>query len=99
MGATGWIGGFTGALPRETVRLFELARAGVLAPALPLYRALLPLLRWDSGPRFVEAIKHTLDLLGLDAGGPPRPPRRVLDEADQELVGRQLGLARTAGEA
>jgi 1-pyrroline-4-hydroxy-2-carboxylate deaminase len=27
MGATGWIGGFTGALPAETVRLFSSARA------------------------------------------------------------------------
>ncbi len=98
MGATGWIGGFTGALPRETVKLFELGRAGDLAAALPLYRAMLPLLRWDSGPRFVEAIKHTLDLLGLEAGGPPRPPRRVLPEADLTRVQEQLQLALTAGE-
>jgi 1-pyrroline-4-hydroxy-2-carboxylate deaminase len=95
MGATGWIGGFTGALPRETVRLFELGRLGDVATALPLYRALLPLLRWDSGPRFVEAIKHTIDLLGLTAGGPPRPPRRVLDELDREIVSRQLQHARS----
>lgn len=99
MGATGWIGGFTGALPAETVRLFTLARSGHLAQALPLYRALLPLMRWDATPRFVEAIKHTIDLLGLRAGGPPRPPRRILDEADRELVARQLDLARTAGGA
>jgi 1-pyrroline-4-hydroxy-2-carboxylate deaminase len=99
MGATGWIGGFTGALPAETVRLFTLARAGDLAQALPLYRALLPLMRWDATPRFVEAIKHTIGLLGLRAGGPPRPPRRTLDEADRALVTRQLELARTAGRA
>jgi dihydrodipicolinate synthase/N-acetylneuraminate lyase len=99
MGATGWIGGFTGALPEETVRLFELGRAGDVAAALPLYRALLPLMRWDAGPRFVEAIKHTLDLLDLRAGGPPRPPRRVLDDAGRTLVERQLELARTAGRA
>jgi dihydrodipicolinate synthase/N-acetylneuraminate lyase len=99
MGATGWIGGFTGALPEETVRLFTLARAGDVAQALPLYRALLPLMRWDATPRFVEAIKHTIDLLGLRAGGPPRPPRRTLDEADRELVARQLGLVRSADRA
>ena len=96
MGATGWIGGFTGALPVETKRLFELGMAGDLEKALPLYRSLLPLFRWDSGPRFVEAIKYTLDLLKLRGGGPPRPPRRVLEGEDQMLVQRQLELARTA---
>ncbi len=96
MGATGWIGGFTGALPRETIRLFELGRLGDVAAALPLYRSLLPLLRWDSGPRFVEAIKYAIDLLGLSAGGAPRPPRRILDELDRELVTRQLQNARGA---
>lgn len=96
MGATGWIGGFTGALPRETIQLFELGRLGDVTAALPLYRALLPLLRWDSSPRFVEAIKYTIDLLGRSAGGPPRPPRRILDELDRELVSRQLQDARGA---
>ena len=93
MGATGWIGGFTGALPRETVRLFELGLLHDVDNALPLYRALLPLLRWDSGPRFVEAIKHTIDLLGLPGGGLPRPPRRVMDELAAELIAGQLKVA------
>ena len=96
MGATGWIGGFTGALPEETGRLFELGRAYDVADALPLYRSLLPLLRWDSGPRFVEAIKHTIDLIGGRGGGPPRPPRRVIEGEDGMLIQRQLELARTA---
>mgnify|MGYP001601514337 CR=1 FL=1 len=98
MGAVGWIGGFTGALPAETVRVWELARLGDVGAALPAYRALLPLLRWDASPRFVEAIKHTIDLLGGRAGGPPRPPRRVLDEGDRALVARQLAVARAGGE-
>jgi 4-hydroxy-tetrahydrodipicolinate synthase len=93
MGATGWIGGFTGALPRETVRLFELGLLHDVDAALPLYRALLPLLRWDSGPRFVEAIKHTIDLLDLPGGGLPRAPRRVLDSLAAELVAGQLKVA------
>jgi len=96
MGATGWIGGFTGALPAATVRLFERARDGDVAAALPEYRAMLPLLRWDSGPRFVEAIKHTIDLVGARGGGLPRPPRRTLDDADKQRVARQLAQAQAA---
>jgi dihydrodipicolinate synthase/N-acetylneuraminate lyase len=96
MGAVGWIGGFTGALPAATVRLWGLGRSGDVVAALPTYRAMLPLLRWDATPRFVEAIKHAIDLVGGRAGGPPRPPRRVLDEADRALVARQLAAARAA---
>ena len=93
MGAVGWIGGFTGALPAQTVELFRQGQEGAVAAALPTYRAMLPLLRWDSGPRFVEAIKHTIDLLGGRGGGVPRPPRRVLDESDRRLVASQLAHA------
>jgi 1-pyrroline-4-hydroxy-2-carboxylate deaminase len=96
MGAVGWIGGFTGAFPAATVALFAQGRAGDVAGALPRYRALLPLLRWDSGPRFVEAIKHTIDLLGGRGGGVPRPPRRVLDEHDRRLVASQVAHAQVA---
>jgi 1-pyrroline-4-hydroxy-2-carboxylate deaminase len=96
MGATGWIGGFTGALPRETVRLFELGRLGAVTEAVPLYRALLPLLRWASGPRRVEAVRFTLDLLGLPCGGPPRAPRRALEPQDRTRITRQLEVARSA---
>jgi 4-hydroxy-tetrahydrodipicolinate synthase len=96
MGATGWIGGFTGALPREALRVFELGRLGDLAAAVPLYRAMLPLLRWDSTPRFVEAIKHAIGLQGLTGGGPPRAPRRVLEPDDARTVAAQLARIRAA---
>jgi len=98
MGATGWIGGFTGAMPSETVRLFELGRLGAVAEAVPLYRALLPLLRWGSGSRRVAAVKHTLDLRGLTAGGPPRAPHRGLDAQDRSRLARQLDAALGGGD-
>lgn len=80
MGATGWIGGFTGVFPRLTSEVFALGRKGDIAAALPLYRRMLPLLRWDSGPRFVQAIKLAIDLVGQPGGGPVRPPRLPLDD-------------------
>jgi 1-pyrroline-4-hydroxy-2-carboxylate deaminase len=92
MGATGWIGGFTGVLPEATIRVFELGVAGRGEEALPLYRALLPLLRWDSGPQFVQAIKLAQSLVGQPMGG-TRAPRLPLPEADATLVKSQLQRA------
>jgi len=94
MGATGWIGGFTGVLPREAAQVFRFGRTGQHARALPIYREMLPLLRRASRPRHVEAIKCALDHLGLPGGGAPRPPRRVVDEIEREILGHQVDRAR-----
>ncbi|WP_262705271.1 MULTISPECIES: dihydrodipicolinate synthase family protein [Streptomyces] len=79
-GAVGWIAGYPNAIPDATVELYRLATSGVgadLEKALPLYRALHPLLRWDSRTEFVQAIKASMDLAGL-RGGSCRPPRSRL---------------------
>ncbi|MCU7821610.1 dihydrodipicolinate synthase family protein [Kitasatospora sp. DSM 101779] len=76
-GAVGWIAGYPNALPEASVTLYEAAVAGDLATALPLYRTLHPLLRWDSKTEFVQAIKLSMDIAGLP-GGPCRPPRGPL---------------------
>ena len=55
-GAVGWIAGLVNAMPKESVRLFDLARAGDPATA-PLYDWFLPLLRLDTVPEFVQLIK------------------------------------------
>jgi 4-hydroxy-tetrahydrodipicolinate synthase len=81
-GATGWISGYTNAFPTTCVELYEACRAGDLDRALPLYRMLHPLLRWDSKSEFVQAIKLSMDIVGRH-GGPCRPPRQPLT-ADQE---------------
>jgi dihydrodipicolinate synthase/N-acetylneuraminate lyase len=78
-GAKGWIAGFPNALPARCVDLWRAAVAGDLAKALPLYRALHPLLRWDSRVEFVQAIKYAMDLVGR-YGGPCRAPRMPLAE-------------------
>lgn len=87
MGATGWIGGFTGTWPAGTVRVFDAGRTGQIGDVLELYRTMLPALRWDSGPRFVQAIKLSIDLIGGHGGGPTRPPRLPLDaEAEAQVT-------------
>jgi dihydrodipicolinate synthase/N-acetylneuraminate lyase len=93
-GAPGWVAGYPNAFPRACVDLFRAARAGDLATALPLYRALHPLLRWDSRTEFVQAIKLSMDIVGR-YGGPCRPPRtplapeheRVVREATEKVAG------------
>ena len=76
-GAKGWIAGYPNALPVASVQLWELSVAQDLEKALPMYRDLHSLLRWDSKPQFVLAIKLSMDVAGRK-GGPCRPPRLPL---------------------
>jgi 4-hydroxy-tetrahydrodipicolinate synthase len=64
-GATGWIAGLVNAYPKESVKLFELARAGDSKAADKLYQWFLPLLRLDTVPRFVQLIKLVQEQVGL----------------------------------
>ncbi|GGU25968.1 dihydrodipicolinate synthase family protein [Streptomyces lavendofoliae] len=84
-GAVGWIAGYPNALPAASVALYRAAAAHDLDTALPLYRALHPLLRWDSRPEFVQAIKLSMDIAGHH-GGPCRPPRTPLTGAHAAAV-------------
>ena len=92
LGAVGWIAGFVNALPASSVRLFELCAAGDVAAAMALYRPLLPLLRWDADPRFVQAVKLAQDEVGR-YGGPLRLPRLPLPPGDAEQVRAALRAA------
>jgi 4-hydroxy-tetrahydrodipicolinate synthase len=93
-GAVGWVAGFTNSLPRSTVELYRASVAGDLATALPLYRALHPLLRWDARTEFVQAIKLSMDVAGR-YGGPCRPPRSPLaaEIADEIRAHTEKALA------
>lgn len=84
-GSSGWVAGYPNALPRACVALFDAATAGDLATALPLYRALHPLLRWDAKTEFVQAIKLSMDVVGR-YGGPCRPPRVPLTPEQERVV-------------
>lgn len=84
-GAKGWIAGYPNALPKASVALYRAAIDGDLDRARPLYKALHPLLRWDSRTEFVQAIKLSMDLVGR-YGGPCRPPRLPLTEEQEKAV-------------
>ena len=84
-GASGWIAGLVNAFARESVLLFELARAGRMAEVTPLYHWFLPLLRMDVAPKFVQLIKLVQSRVGMGSVH-VRAPRLL-------LVGEELAQA------
>jgi 4-hydroxy-tetrahydrodipicolinate synthase len=81
-GAVGWVAGLVNALPRESVDLFNLARAGKTAETFELYRWFLPLLRMDTVPKFIQLIKQVQQEAGIGSAR-VRAPRL-------EVVGAEL---------
>jgi dihydrodipicolinate synthase/N-acetylneuraminate lyase len=99
LGATGWIAGFVNALPAQSVRLYELCARGEFVAAARMYRAMLPALRWDADPRFVQAIKLAQAEAGR-YGGPVRLPRLPLPPAEADEVRTAVrAAARATAEA
>ena len=84
-GAVGWVSGYPNAIPYACNELYRAATAGDFATAVPLYRELHSLLRWDSRTEFVQAIKLSMDLAGKH-GGACRPPRVPLTPEQHESI-------------
>ena len=97
-GSPGWVSGYPNAFPESCAQLFAAAREGDLSTARPLYRALHPLLRWDSKTEFVQAIKLSMDLApdSVD-GGRCLPPRGALSDDDATAVREATEKALAAG--
>lgn len=87
-GAVGWVAGLVNALPRESVDLFNWARAGRTEEVFALYRWFLPLLRMDTVPKFIQLIKLVQQEAGAGSAR-VRAPR-------MELIGEELAAARAA---
>lgn len=88
-GAVGWISGLANAMPAESVELCHAGLAGQRARAQELYRWLLPLLRMDTVPKFVQLIKLIQEEAGL-GNARVRPPRLPL--AGGELAAAQATI-------
>jgi 4-hydroxy-tetrahydrodipicolinate synthase len=91
-GAQFWIAGLVDALPVESVRLFDLARAGRWEEAARLYAWFLPLLRLDTVPKFVQLIKLVQEKLGVGHRR-VRPPRLELTGAELDQAERLIAHA------
>ncbi len=92
LGAVGWVAGLVGAFPRETVKLWELARDGRWAEARELYQWFLPLLHLDVGPKFVQQIKLVESLMGVGSAK-VRAPRLQLTDKEATAVEKTLNDA------
>ncbi len=97
-GSPGWVSGYPNAFPAACVDLFAAAQLHDLEAALPLYRTLHPLLRWDSKTEFVQAIKLSMDIVP-DAinGGRCLPPRGPLSERRPRAIREATEKALAAG--
>jgi 4-hydroxy-tetrahydrodipicolinate synthase len=95
-GAKGWIAGYPNAFPRECADLYKATLAHDIEAAIPRYRQLHPLLRWDFHTDFVQAIKLSMDIVGR-YGGPCRPPRQPLLPEQEEIVRRETETLLAAG--
>ena len=85
VGADGWVAGLVNALPSESVTLVDLAKAGRIEEALKLYAWFLPLLRFDTVPKFVQLIKLVQAEVGM-GNERVRAPRLQLPPEEREAA-------------
>ena len=98
-GAVGWVAGYPNAIPESTLELYRLSTSGDVADlerARAIYRDLHSLLRWDSKTEFVQSIKLSMDVVGLQ-GGACRPPRGPLPQDVRDAVVRDTEAALAKG--
>jgi 4-hydroxy-tetrahydrodipicolinate synthase len=95
-GGKGWVAGYTNAFPVSTVELYRACMAGEMETAIPLYKRMHSLLRWDSKTEFVQAIKLSMDMVGR-RGGTCRPPRQPLLPDQEKQVREATEAAIAAG--
>ncbi len=92
LGATGWVGGVVNVLPKEHVRLYDLAaRRGDFPAARDLYYGLLPTLAlMEGGGKYTQLVKAGCELTGHPVGPPRRP---LLPAAPGEVAELREALA------
>ncbi len=90
-GATGWVAGLVNAFPRESVVLFDMARAGKWRELEALYHWFLPLLKMDTVVKFVQLIKLVQQHTGMGSAAvrAPRLPLTGQELAEAEHIIRQ----------
>jgi 4-hydroxy-tetrahydrodipicolinate synthase len=95
IGGVGWMAGPACAIPRESVRLYELCRAHKWDAALNLQRALWRVNELFAAHSLAACIKGALQQQGF-AVGDPLPPQAPLSAEGHSAVAQALRLAANA---
>lgn len=86
-GAAGWVSGMGNAFPEESVRLFDLAKAGRVDEAVKLYRWFMPVLHLDVDVKLVQYIKLSNQMTGLGSEVVRRPRLTLVGEERERIEG------------
>ncbi|HYZ32787.1 MAG TPA: dihydrodipicolinate synthase family protein [Crenalkalicoccus sp.] len=89
LGGVGWMAGPACAIPRQSVRLYELCRAGHWDQAMALQRVLWRVNELFAAHSLAACIKGALQLQGFPVGD-PLPPQPPLSEAGRVAVAEAL---------
>ncbi|MCK9515782.1 MAG: dihydrodipicolinate synthase family protein [Ottowia sp.] len=89
IGGKGWMAGPACLVPRQSVRLYELCRAGDWAAAMDLQRPLWAINEVFARYNLAACIKGGLQQQGYDVGD-PLPPQAPLSAAGRDAVGKVL---------
>jgi 4-hydroxy-tetrahydrodipicolinate synthase len=93
IGGVGWMAGPANVIPRESVKLYELCKAGRWEEALALQRPLWRLNELFAQHSLAACIKGALQIQGF-AVGDPLPPQPPLSEAGRKAVTEALDSMR-----
>ena len=85
LGGDGLVAGLVCAFPKETVVLYELAKAGKIDEALDLYRWFMPLFEMDIHAKLVQYIKLCEVYTGIGTEY-VRAPRKIISGAERESI-------------
>jgi 4-hydroxy-tetrahydrodipicolinate synthase len=85
LGAHGWVAGLVDAFPKETMAIYQLAKAGKIEEARRIYQWFMPLLELDIHPKLVQYIKLAEVATGLGTEH-VRAPRLPLEGEERAQV-------------
>ncbi|MBN8678468.1 MAG: dihydrodipicolinate synthase family protein [Chitinophagales bacterium] len=85
LGAHGWVAGLVDAFPKETMAIYQLAKAGKIEEARRIYQWFMPLLELDIHPKLVQYIKLAEVATGLGTEY-VRAPRLPLEGEERAQV-------------
>jgi 4-hydroxy-tetrahydrodipicolinate synthase len=98
IGGVGWMAGPACIIPRQSVRLYDLCRAGRWAEAMELQRELWRINEVFARFNLAACIKSALQLQGYDVGNPV-PPQGALGADERRVVAAALEKIAAMAEA